>query len=316
MLNAAALALFEQSDPLVEFLPRDTRSSAAGAADAARAALSEGATLLVGPLTLGETAAAAGPARAAGAPLLSFTSDESQAGGGVWVLGVTPTQVARRIVTAASAGGRRRIGLLGSDDEFGRRLGAALRSALVDAGLPAPVVVLTRPGSDAGQNGREFAARAAAEGGVDAVILSQAGAAARQTAQALVASGITPMPRIFGTHLWAGDAQLGQEPALAGAGFPGPDPATRASFDSRYQESFGERPARLAGTAYDAAALAARAAREGGRALPIGAAFQGADGPIRLMAEGSLARGMAILEFQGGQAMLHEAAPIPGGPGS
>ena len=316
MLNAAQLALFEQIDPVVEFLPRDTRSSAAGASEAARAAISDGATVLIGPLTLGETAAAAGPAQAASVPMLSFTSDESQAGNGVWVLGVTPAQVARRLASAALSGGRRRIGLLGGDDEFGRRLGAALRNILAEAGLPAPVVMLTRPGSDAGQNGRDFAARLAAEGGVDALILSQAGTAARQAVQGLVAAGLTPMPRLFGTHLWAGDGQIAQESVLAGAGFTGPDPATRNSFENRFQENFGERPARLAGTAYDAAALAARAARDGGRVLPIGTAFQGADGPIRLMADGVLGRGLAILEFQNGQIVLREAAPIPGGPGS
>lgn len=316
MLNAAQLALFEQTDPAVEFLPRDTRSSATGAAEAARAAISDGANVLVGPLTLGETAAAAGPAQAASVPMLSFTSDESQAGNGVWVLGVTPAQVARRLASAAISGGQRRIGLLGADDEFGRRLGAALRSVLAGAGLPPPVVMLTRPGSDGGQNGRDFAARLAAEGGVDALILSQAGAAARQAAQGLVAAGLAPMPRLFGTHLWAGDGQIAQESVLAGAAFTGPDPAARNSFDNRFHENFGERPARLAGTAYDAAALAARAAREGGRALPIGTAFQGADGPIRLMADGVLGRGLAILEFQNGQTILREAAPIPGGPGS
>jgi hypothetical protein len=50
--------------------------------------------------------------------------------------------------------------------------------------------------------------------------------------------------------------------------------------------------------------------------LPIGTAFQGADGPIRLMADGVLGRGLAILEFQNGQTVLREAAPIPGGAGS
>jgi len=316
MLNAAQLALFDQSDTMIEFLPRDTRSSAAGALEAARAAIGDGAGVLIGPLTLGETAAAAGPAQAASVPMLSFTSDESQAGNGVWVLGVTPAQVARRLASVAVSGGQRRIGLLGADDEFGRRLVAALRSILAEAGLPAPVVMLTRPGSDAGQNGRDFTARLAAEGGVDALILSQAGTAARQTVQGLVAAGLAPMPRLFGTHLWAGDGQIAQESVLAGAGFTGPDPAARNSFDNRFLENFGERPARLAGTAYDAAALAARAAREGGRALPIGMAFQGADGPIRLMADGVLGRGLAILEFQNGQAVLRDAAPVPGGPGS
>ena len=316
MLNAAQLALFEQADARVEFLPRDTRSSAAGAADAARAALSDGATVLVGPLTLGETAAAAAAARAAGAPVLSFTSDEGQGGNGVWVLGITPTQVARRLAGTAMAGGARRIGVLGADDEFGRRIAAALRTALAGAGLPAPVVVLTRPGADAMQNGRDFATRAAAEGGVDAVVLTQSGLPARLAAQGLAAAGLATPPRILGTHLWSGDNQLGQEPALAAAAFAGPDPEVRDAFERRYQEAFGSRPPRLSGTAYDAAALAARAARDGGRSLPVGEAFQGADGPIRLMPDGTLARGMAILEIRRGEIVVREPAPIPGAAGT
>ncbi len=86
MLNAAQLALFDQGDPSVEFLPRDTGSTASGAAEATRAALAQGARAFAGPLTLGETAAAAGVARASGAPVLAFTSDASQAGSGVWVV--------------------------------------------------------------------------------------------------------------------------------------------------------------------------------------------------------------------------------------
>ena len=68
MLNAAQLALFDQADPAIEFLPRDTGSTPGGAAEAARSVIGEGARALAGPLTLTETAAAAAPARAAGAP--------------------------------------------------------------------------------------------------------------------------------------------------------------------------------------------------------------------------------------------------------
>ncbi|WP_158601017.1 ABC transporter substrate-binding protein, partial [Teichococcus wenyumeiae] len=51
MLNAAQLALFEQGSPGFEFVPRDTGSTAQGAAEAARAAIAGGARVLVGPLT-------------------------------------------------------------------------------------------------------------------------------------------------------------------------------------------------------------------------------------------------------------------------
>ncbi|MEN0077311.1 MAG: penicillin-binding protein activator, partial [Paracraurococcus sp.] len=42
MLNASELALFDQGDPGVELLPRDTGSTPAGAGEAARAAIAEG----------------------------------------------------------------------------------------------------------------------------------------------------------------------------------------------------------------------------------------------------------------------------------
>ncbi|MBY0332653.1 MAG: ABC transporter substrate-binding protein, partial [Acetobacteraceae bacterium] len=43
MLNAAQLALFDQADPRVELVPRDTGGTAGGAAEATRAALADGA---------------------------------------------------------------------------------------------------------------------------------------------------------------------------------------------------------------------------------------------------------------------------------
>ncbi|MFC7689590.1 ABC transporter substrate-binding protein [Paeniroseomonas aquatica] len=42
MLNASQLALFDQADPAIEFLPRDTGSTPGGAAEAARSAIAEG----------------------------------------------------------------------------------------------------------------------------------------------------------------------------------------------------------------------------------------------------------------------------------
>ncbi|WP_160122523.1 penicillin-binding protein activator [Rhodovarius lipocyclicus] len=314
MLNAAQLALFDQADPRVEFLPQDTRSTSTGAAEAAREALAGGATVLVGPLTLGETAAAARTARAASVPMLAFTSDESQAGQGVYVLGVTPSQVGRRIVQAAQ--GAQRIGVLAQEDEFGRRLTAAIRDAAGAAGMQPPVVQLYRgAGTEAAL--QAFLAAANAAGGVQAVVLGVSGVQSRALAQGLAGSGLNPMPRLIGTQLWVGDSSIAQEPALAGALFVGPDPTVRAGFDDRYNAAFGSRPARLAGTAYDGAALASRAAREGGRELPVGEAFQGADGPIRLLPNGELARGLAILEVRrNAEPALREPAPVPAAAGS
>jgi ABC-type branched-subunit amino acid transport system substrate-binding protein len=315
MLNAAQLALFDQGDVGVEFLPRDTGSTAAGAAEAARAAQAQGARAFAGPLTLGETAAAATVARASGAPVLAFTSDASQAGNGVWVLGVTPTEQADRMAAAAAATGANRLGLLAPDDAFGRLLAAGMRARASALALPPPLVLLHPRISDPAQVARELASQAGPEG-LDAVLLGQGGDRARQAAAALAAA-LPARPRFLGTGLWAQDTALGQEPALVGAWFPGPDPQARAAFDSRYQAAFGDRPPRLAGVAYDAAALAARAVREPGGNPPLGQPMLGADGPIRLEAGGLAQRGLAIFEVApAGEALLVEPAPVPGGPGT
>jgi ABC-type branched-subunit amino acid transport system substrate-binding protein len=306
MLNASQIALFDQGDRRVEFLPRDTRGTPAGAVEAARAAAQEGAVAFAGPLTLGETAAVA---RSTGLPVFALTSDEAQASGNVWVLGLTPTQQVRRVMAAAGDRGARRFALLAADDAFGQRLATAMRAAAEQAGWPAPAVQLVAArGADLATAAPGLLAQRP-----DAVLIGFSGAGARAAAQAL--AGASPPPLLLGTALWAGDSSLGSEPALAGALFPGPDPAGRERFENQFAAAFEERPPRLAGPAYDAAALAARTAREG--APPVGAAFLGADGPIRLGEGGAVRRGLAVFAVRpGGEPQLVEPAPLPGGAGS
>jgi ABC-type branched-subunit amino acid transport system substrate-binding protein len=320
MLNAAQLALFEQGDRSIEFSPRDTGGSPAGAAAVARAAVADGARVLVGPLTASETSAAAGEARAARAPMLALTNDSAQAGGGVWALGVTPDQQVRRVAQVAAGSGAQRFGALAPDTEFGRRLALGLRGAMADLGLPPPVVVMHPPRGDVAAAARQLAeaAGASAGGGLDAVLIGEAGERARAAAAAITASGLPAPPRLLGHALWLGDEALARDPAMTGAIFAAPDPAARSGFVARYMEVFDEQPSRLAGVAYDAAGLAARAVGRG-RALPQiggGELFLGADGPVRLLPDGRVLRGLAVFTFDGsGEPRLIEPAAVPSGAG-
>ncbi len=315
MFNAAQLALFDQADPRVEFLPQDTGGTPAGAAEATRQAIAAGARVLAGPLTSPETNAAAGAARAARLPMLAFTNDGAAGGNGVWVLGVTPAQQVDRMVAAGAGAGATRFAMLAQEDEFGRRMAQALRARLAQAGLPAPFVLLHPPRVDMAQAVRDVASMAG-QLPLDALLLVETGLAARNAAQAVAAAFPRP-PRLMGTALWAQDTTLAQEAALAGAWFPAPDPQARQGFEGRYQAAFGERPPRLAGVAYDAAGMAARAARDGGGVLPVGEAFLGADGPLRLMPDGQVARGLAVFALDpSGEPRLVQPAPVPGAAGS
>lgn len=306
LLNAAQLALFEQGEPGFEFLPRDTGGTAAGAAEAARAAMAEGARVIVGPLTAQETAAVASPARAAGVPMLPFTNDGSQAAQQVWPLGITPAQQVRRVVAAANAQGVRRFALAAPNGALGRQMAEALRGAASDLGLPAPVIetypAAAAPGVVAVEVARRIGATdpdAPAESRTEMLLLGESGARARDFAAGLASAGAAMPPlRLAGHALWGHDESMGQQPALAGAWFPGPDPAARGHFDSRYEAAFGERPARVVGVAYDAAALAARALRNqppGAAAqMPLGEVVLGADGALRLNPGGQVQRALAV----------------------
>jgi ABC-type branched-subunit amino acid transport system substrate-binding protein len=345
MLNAGTLALFDEAPTGVEFAPRDTGGTPAGAAAAARAAIADGARALIGPLTSAEAGAVAPVARAAGVPVLAFTNDQQRAGEGFWVLGTTPQQQVRRVVAAASRDGAQRFALAAPNTEFGRALAAAMRGATADLGLPAPTIALHPASADPGM--AAGGARAMARE-VDALLIGESGERARRFAAAYArlagavlpsggqaqaepgtapdpetadpdpASAAPPGPRLLGTSLWLNDGALRGEPALAGAWFPGPDARARARFESRYREAFQETPPRIAAAAYDAAGLAARALRSGApvASLTASQSFAGADGPVRLLAGGQTLRGLAIYALSPtGDPLLLEPAAEPAGPG-
>ena len=314
MLNAAQLALFDQGDAGVEFLPRDTGSTAAGAAEATRAAQAQGARAFAGPLTLGETAAAAGVARASGAPVLAFTSDASQAGNGVWVFGVTPAEQADRMAAAAAAAGRQPAWPAGA----GRCLRPAARRRDARpgqrAGAAAPLVLLHPRISDPAQVARDLASQAGPEG-LDAVLLAQGGDRARQAAAALAAA--LPAPAALPRHraLGAGhDAGAGARPGrrlVPRAGPAGPRRLRQplpgglrrqaAAAGRRRLRRRGAGGAGGAGAGRQPAARPAHAGRR--RADPAGGRRPGAARP-------------GVFEVApAGEALLVEPAPVPGGPG-
>jgi len=317
MLNASFMALFDEAPAGVEFAPRDTGGTPSGAAAAARAAIADGARILVGPLTGAEAAAVADPARAAGVPVLAFTNDAQRAAPGLWVIGVTPNQQVRRVAGAAAQQGARQFGLAAPDNEFGRALAQALRGAVGDLGLQPPIILLHPGGADPAMAGSGARAQM---GSVDALLIGEAGERARRFAVGWTADlPEGQRPRLIGTAQWLGDATLAAEPTLSGAWFPGPDGRARARFEARYREAFNGAPPRVAAVAYDAAALAARTLRSGGRdpsASTAVDAFAGADGPVRLLPGGQTMRGLAIYALSSGtEPTVIEQAPVPGAGG-
>ncbi len=105
LLNAAQLALFEIGNGSVLLIPKDTHGTPQGAEEAARAAISEGAEVLIGPLFSSSVRRAGAVARASNVPMIAFSTDRTVAGDGVYLLSFLPEQEVKRITDFAMSEG-------------------------------------------------------------------------------------------------------------------------------------------------------------------------------------------------------------------
>jgi ABC-type branched-subunit amino acid transport system substrate-binding protein len=297
MLDAAQMALFEVGGDRLELLPRDSGGTASTAATAAHSAIDDGAKLVLGPLLAAEVEAVKPIAQGADVPVVAFSTATQLAGSDTWLLGFDPRQEISRVVTYAQAHGRQRFATFAPTSAYGDIAVAALRDAAAVAGASLGPIVRYDPAA----NSLGPAVQAFAAGGADydALLLPEGGARLKALAPLLPFYGIDPgQVKFLGTGLWA-EPGLGTEPALQGAWYAAPDPAIRANFEARFKQLYGVAPPLLATLGYDATALAAVLARNGdfsAAALTTASGFSGLNGIFRLLPDGIVERGLAVLE--------------------
>ncbi len=293
LLDAAQLALFDIGNERLLLLPFDTAGTSQGTVDAMRAAVAGRVHIVLGPLFASGIRAAGPIARAAGVPVIGFSTDRSVAGNGIYIMGFTVEQQISRIVDHAIAQGRYRHAALIPDSEYGRHVLSAYRIALARRGGELVQVEQYQEREDAlfepvkriaNYEARSQALReereALADFGEDdelaqellralarketlgdltysAILLPAGGNIIRALAPLLPYYEIDPKQIMFlGTGLWD-DPDLRLEPALAGARFAGVRPRDVELFAAHYKSAYGTTPARLASLAYDAVALTA-----------------------------------------------------------
>lgn len=338
MLNAAQMALFDFSDSDFELLIFDTTGTPEGAVEAARFAIGDGATMILGPL-LGTSVSAVTPlARAANVTVVGFSSDRTVTGAGVYTMGFFPETEVERVVTYAHSTGLRRFAALAPGNAYGQTVVEALRQSAVRLGGEVTRIQFYDPQAqdysevvreladydsrrqalldqrdELAERDDEIAVRALKRleklqtiGDVpfDALLLADGGERLLALAALLPFYDIDPKKvRILGTGQWDSPG-LGSEPALSGGWHAGPPPAARADFVGQYEATYGAKPHRLSTLAYDATALAAVMARaEGGAnfsaaALTTESGFWGRDGIFRFMPDGGVERGLAVLQIE------------------
>ncbi|MGX9981459.1 penicillin-binding protein activator [Methylobacterium fujisawaense] len=315
MRNAAQLAYDEAQQPDLTLLVEDDRGSPDGAREATQEALRQGAEIVLGPLFAGNVQTAAAAARAAGKPVVGFSTDVTVASRGVYLLSFLPQPEVDRVVEDSVAGGKRSFAALIPETAYGNAVEAEFREAVArkgarvaaveryPAGAPGPAVerltrVIAGPGATA-----------------DALFIPETADALPGVAAALTKAGFSPARiRPIGTALW-NEPSLFALPALQGGRFASPDRTGFSNFSGRYQARFGAVPPRVASLAYDAVMLAAALSRRYGSqrfaetTLTNGSGFAGIDGTFRFRPDGQSERSLAVYEIRNNAAIPVSPAP-------
>jgi ABC-type branched-subunit amino acid transport system substrate-binding protein len=313
MLDAALMAVYDVAADKVRLMPHDTGAGPQSAADAARAAINDGARLIIGPLLAADVEAVKPIAQAAGVPVLAFSTTASLAGNGTYLLSFQPRQEIARIVGYAHAKGVDRFAILAPRTPYGELALSAMQDAVA-----ANQAQLSQTGEyDPTIAGLNDAARQFAHQGINyqALLLPDGGTRLRALTPYLAFYHIDPDKiHYLGTGLWD-DVSLGTEDTLIHGWYAAPDPQGRASFERRFQEAEGHAPPRLATLAYDATALAAVLAKNpagpdfSAASLTNPSGFVGLDGVFRLHADGLIERELAVLEVERGAPRVLDPAP-------
>ncbi len=340
MFDAAQLAAFEAGDERFLLIPKDTKGTAEGAEAAVRSALANGAEIVLGPLFSESVVAVAPIAKAAGAPVIAFSSDVEVGGDGVYLLSFPPEIEIARVTDYAVRQGLLRFGLLAPATNYGERVSSSFSEEIYARGatlvheeryiqnpdeMLAPAKRLARYSKEVipqemrhdydPDNPSASGSDLGATQGYQAVLMPEQGTLLRALAPLLPYYNVNiNQIKLLGVSSW-NNPGLTREPALRGGWFAAPDPEIASGFKERYRATFGETPPRLASLSYDATLLAARLAqgssrnRFDARLITDRNGYFGADGLFRLNADGTIERGLAILEIQPGGITTVDPAP-------
>lgn len=313
ILDAAQMAVFDAADDKFQLLPRDTQGTAQGAAQAAKAALDQGAKLILGPLLAPEVEAVKPLAQTVHVNVIAFSTSAPLAGNGTWLLSFMPDEEVRRVVGYARERGLSRFAALAPDNPYGQLAAESLRKAAAEKGAVVEHVEFYDPNTKDFRQPAQHLAKQANFGkqsgirpdaqGFDAVLIAEGGERLKAVASLLPYYEVDPATvRFLGTGLWD-EPGVWREPSLAGGWFAAPTPGARAEFEQTYRQLYNRAAPRLATLGYDAVALAALLAHAPGGGNFSAAAitdpngFAGVDGIFRFRSDGLVERGLAVLEI-------------------
>ena len=271
------------------------------AAAAARTAIDAGAQMLVGPVFSAQARAVADVAPR-NVPVITLSNDESLAGSGLWVFGVTPTHSARAVLSLAAQRNQRDVAIVVPPGAYGTQSIAATTRLAQAFGirLRPPLVRSSAAGLVDALGG--------SAGLPDAVYLPAADATLQPFAAALAGSGV----QLIGSTQWSA-LDLESDPAFRGAWFAAPDPLRFAPFKEVFEAETASEGGIITGLAYDGTELLRVLGQRGQldrKGLLNDDGFDGVLGPYRFLSDGLCQRGLAVLEVGAGEFSLIGATSV------
>lgn len=323
--DAAILALFDKygmSAPkngvAVELIPKDTESSAGGAARAAEEAIAEGAKFLVGPLYTHSVAAAAEVAKAKKVPMLTLSNNAAKAEKGVMNYGYNVQSQVRRIAEYAFGNQIESIAVLAPNNAYGQVVTKAVREVAAPYGARVfPVRYYSADGGVLREDIRKFAEQGTKGGRplFKALLIPESGKMLKNILKMLKEERV-PLNAIqlLSTGVWDDPALHASLPQLNFAWYASAPPEPFGLFRGRFVSAYEYEPSRLASLTYDAIALIATLAENGRLSEAVLKNPRGymapANGIFRITDKHVAERGLAVMEIRGGgKTKTIDAAP-------
>lgn len=316
MFDAATMALYDtymlspspQIRNQIILIPKDSGNTPGESARAAKSAIEQGATFIIGPLFSQSVVQVEPIAKASNITMLTFSNNKSVAKPNVFTFGFLPEQQIARMAEHAFLSKYNRIAVLAPNDAYGEKIKDTLtevysqKGGAVSAGelyAPSPANIdaaVSRiiSGYNSVPEERRF----------QAIFIADGGYQLKNIIKSLGKTNINLKKiKLLGTGLWD-DPEVAKIPELEGAWFVSSPPEPYRIFENRFMATYGYKPVRLASLAYDAVTLAATL----GLSSPSGdinvaamtdprGYISPANGLFRLNKDGSSERKLAVMEI-------------------
>lgn len=298
--KGAEMALLNSDKENVILHLKDTKGTESGTIHALKEWGSTPLDAIVGPLFAPEVRMLSHHAPSKAVPVLALSSDTSLARKGMFILGLSPQEQLRHVLTFAKTKGRARLAAILPQGKFGDSLKAVLTKAAENGWDGVSILSYD---SERGLLTEQI--DTLKNNDFDTLVLPVGGTELKGILTSLKDESIS-LDGIFvlGTGAWD-DENLPKDLLPATAYYAAPDPSDREPFEFSFEKTYGHKPKRMATLTYDAITVLTRAIPDQEKKESLfnqmtnPAGFDGADGHIRLNQDGSIKRTLVIMTAAG-----------------